>query len=971
MNRNQLFIWSLSHALLLSASDTAQGQVIIEIGDGLLTNTPIELPSPYSNTQPGSRFQMLFLASELETVGMSAGTISTIGFHVATPSGATFTGYTIRMGQTTANALSTTWETGLIDVWGPVDYSDAAGWSEHVLTTPYFWDGNSNLVVEACYFNGTAIGTNASAYQTLTAFTSMVQRTTPNATLCTAPGGTHIPFNQRPDIRFGWTAFDLAPEAGFSFSTLGCGSSVAFVDTSLNLPSTWLWDFGDGMSSTDESPIHTYASSGTYTVMLVAANQNGSDTAFADVNIDLNWQSPTPACDAPSTGDVAGFGILDVALNGASHPSSDALMEGYLDATCSSTTIIEGTTLTIDISTATAAAHAIRAWIDWDGNGSFSSNELVLSGEGNNASSSFIVPNGSLLNTPLRMRAVAAYSLVTPSPSACGSIAYGQAEDYTIIVEPNTAPPVASFNASPLFSCDGTVQFNDASLNVPTAWVWDFGDGSGSSDQDPVHAYTASGTYTITLTANNANGQDDTVAVSLVNINLGFQPVDPQCAPQTTAYCCGYGILGFVFAGISSTTDDGMAGYEDLTCGNTAQIQEGQTYSWSVSHTAATPHDTRMWIDLDNDGSFAASELVAEALDASSPSGTVSIPLGNVYDTPIRLRVQSDVIGQSVEACDQPLYGQVEDYSVIVAQNTAPPVASFTASPLVTCDGVVQFTDLSTNLPSSWTWDFGDGLTSDEQNPSHTYSALGTYTVTLSATNAFGTDTQTQTALIEFIPAWQCDTLQMTQAPGSSSACIGILADNGGPGGPIQGGQSGAFTINPAGAQQVSLTFSQFQWGNNPNRYLAIYDGPNVASPLIGTFTGNGLGQLPNGGVITSTGPSITLRQEQNGGGPPSNAAGFLLTWNCSLTGIEESDHVIGRVFPQPADGWFIAELEADARDGGIATLRNALGEALIQQRLQAGARSLRMETELLPPGLYVLQLTTGTSTFARTLIIR
>ncbi|MCB9184694.1 MAG: PKD domain-containing protein [Flavobacteriales bacterium] len=971
MKFNLLNSCLLAPVLWLGSFHSANGQVTIELGDGILSNGPTGLPSAYSNTQPGSRFQLLFLQGELEAAGMSAGTISSLGFHVDVASGTTFSGYTIRMGVTTATALTTNWETGLTDVWGPTDFTDAAGWTEHVLTAPFFWDGSSNLVVEACYFNGSATGLNASVFQSTTAFTSAVQRTTPNATLCTAPGGTHIPFNQRPDIRFGWTAFDLAPAAGFTYNQLGCGTTVTFTDTSLNLPSGWAWDFGDGMISTDQDPVHVYSTSGTYTVTLISNNQNGQDTAYADVTIDLNWQAPIAACDAPSTGDVAGFGLLDVSLNGMSHPSADAVTEGYLDATCYATTVTEGTELTIALSADAAAAHAMRVWADWDGSGSFSANELVLTGEGSSASASLIVPAGSLLNTPLRLRAVAAYSLVTPNPAACGTIAYGQAEDYTIIVVPNLNPPIASFTASPLISCDGTVQFHDASLNVPTAWSWDFGDGTGSSDQDPVHTFTASGIYTITLTAINANGQDDTVSVDLVSVNLGSQPSAPQCAPQTTAYCCGYGIVGFSFAGISTNTEDGSAGYEDLSCGNTALVEEGQTYAWSVSHADATPHDTRIWIDLDNDGAFAANELIAVALDAASPSGFTAIPAGSVYDAPLRLRVQSDVIGQSTSACDAPLFGQVEDYAAIVSQNTAPPEAAFSATPTITCDGVVQFTDQSTNIPNSWVWDFGDGSSSTEQNPLHTYAALGTYTVTLTASNDFGGDMAIQNALIEFIPAWQCDTLQMTQANSNSTECVGILADSGGPNGPVQGGTSGSYTISPIGAEQVTLTFSQFQWGNNPNRFLAIYDGPTVGSPLIGTFTGNGLGQLPNNGVITSSGPSITLRQEQNGGGPPSNAAGFLLTWNCSLTGIDEQVEGISRVFPQPAHDWFITEFTAAESTTRVAELRDALGQAVLLKSIPAGAGMLRMETGDLPPGLYVLRITSGTRSSSRALIIR
>ena len=77
------------------------------------------------------------------------------------------------------------------------------------------------------------------------------------------------------------------------------------------------------------------------------------------------------------------------------------------------------------------------------------------------------------------------------------------------------------------------------------------------------------------------------------------------------------------------------------------------------------------------------------------------------------------------------------------------PLADFQAFPT---SGIapltVQFTDLSTGSPTEWAWDFGDGASSTEQNPSHTYTVAGNYSVTLTASNGAGSDTETK---IDFI----------------------------------------------------------------------------------------------------------------------------------------------------------------------------------------------------------------------------
>ena len=60
----------------------------------------------------------------------------------------------------------------------------------------------------------------------------------------------------------------------------------------------------------------------------------------------------------------------------------------------------------------------------------------------------------------------------------------------------------------------------------------------------------------------------------------------------------------------------------------------------------------------------------------------------------------------------------------------------------------VTFTDLSENYPTNWLWDFGDGTTSSERDPQHTYYQAGIYTVSLTASNSAGSDTKTKENLI-------------------------------------------------------------------------------------------------------------------------------------------------------------------------------------------------------------------------------
>ena len=90
---------------------------------------------------------------------------------------------------------------------------------------------------------------------------------------------------------------------------------------------------------------------------------------------------------------------------------------------------------------------------------------------------------------------------------------------------------------------------------------------------------------------------------------------------------------------------------------------------------------------------------------------------------------------------------------VLVTGCTEPPVASFTTDKTDVAAGeAVQFTNSSTGEVTSWSWDFGDGNTSTQQNPFHTYNENGNYTASLTVSNKAGSDTATLAIIVRGPP---------------------------------------------------------------------------------------------------------------------------------------------------------------------------------------------------------------------------
>ena len=157
------------------------------------------------------------------------------------------------------------------------------------------------------------------------------------------------------------------------------------------------------------------------------------------------------------------------------------------------------------------------------------------------------------------------------------------------------------------------------------------------------------------------------------------------------------------------------------------------------------------------------------------------------------------------------------------------PEAAFIVNSEISCSGMVYFTDLSTNAPIEWLWEFGDGETSTDQNPTHLYDE-GTYSVTLTATNIVGEDVETITSLITVeypeLPTATGDANCPTEMATLSASGDGTLKwyETAEGGTPI--GEGSTFTT---GALSTTTTF-----------YVEddLFDDPQYVGPADNTFGG-------------------------------------------------------------------------------------------------------------------------------------
>ena len=303
---------------------------------------------------------------------------------------------------------------------------------------------------------------------------------------------------------------------------------------------------------------------------------------------------------------------------------------------------------------------------------------------------------------------------------------------------------IADFHAED--GCLGrTVQFNDSSTasgtNMIIAWDWDFGDGGTSAAQNPQHVYTSEGNFTVKLVITDDMQNKDSIE----------KAIDIFAVP-TADFTSSVNNLDVDF---TNDSQDGDTWFWDFGDGNTSTDENpSHTYaeidSFTVcliatntegcTDTACKEINLASVLNADFSADNACINEPVQFNDSSSTSASNEIVEwswsfgdNNVSDVQNPIHTYTSSGNYTVKLVITDDMQNKDSIEKIITIHPLP-IASFSYM----VDGLdVEFTNNSIG-ESGWSWDFGDTLTSTDENPSHTYASEDDFTVCLTVTNANG-----------------------------------------------------------------------------------------------------------------------------------------------------------------------------------------------------------------------------------------
>ncbi len=528
----------------------------------------------------------------------------------------------------------------------------------------------------------------------------------------------------------------VPPVAAFySNDTLLCvGASADFFCTTGNA-TTFAWSFqgGSPATSTLRNPTGiTYAASGFYDVTLTVTNAYGNHqiTKTAYINVDPSLPCPItlpPNTTMPTQTNCIGKLFDDGGPTAAYTPNQDS----YVTIAPTGATQVTLNFTSFDVESG-ATSPSPPCGYDY---------MEVFDGPTTSSPSLGKFCNA---NTPPPSLTSSGGSVTIHFHTDPGLHLQGFEIDWTCST--TSPPPVADFTGTPTSICAGaSVNFTDAS-QFATSWSWTFTGGTPASStaQNPSVVYSTPGTYAVSLTASNGSGND-------TETKTGYITVVAAPTANFTNVVAGLNV------NFTNTSNGGSTYQWDFGDGNTSTTQ-------SPSHTYAVGGTYTVCLTVS--GPSCPSDSVCKTVTVSGGTGgliadfsvsTNTICQGGAVDfydqsvgapTTYQWTFQGGTPSTSTAANPTNItYNGSGNFDVTLVVSNGSGSNSITKTGHINVFGyanarytsnilgrTVHFSDLSVNA-TSWSWDFGDGNTSTQQSPVHTYAADSAYVVCLTVTN--------------------------------------------------------------------------------------------------------------------------------------------------------------------------------------------------------------------------------------------
>ncbi|NME70881.1 DUF2341 domain-containing protein [Flammeovirga aprica] len=569
------------------------------------------------------------------------------------------------------------------------------------------------------------------------------------------------------------------PVPDFEVKNVCFGEAHQFTNTSWNIEgtATYLWDFGDGKTSTEENPSNTYVGTGSYEVSLTVTSEGGCTT----VQRKMIESYPIPVIDFTVVNSCVGASLiiknlskvkdetisykwyLNDALNSTStsfDPSFNDVPSGEYKVTLeavSSYGCTEKLTKTIQIYP--------KPIVEFTNSEVCIGNPTLFTNQSSIDQSIFTTTlnyswdfgDGSVssLENPVHeYEASGLYQVKLQVTSAEGCVS--SFEKYVRVWD----TPVAAFTQENV--CFGqtmifTNQSNTSSGQL--SYVWDFGDGSSSTSLNPTHQYSSTGRYTVSLEVTNSSDCKDIYQQEVV---VNDQPVSSF---SFTNICIGnkMAFINESYAEINGEkiyTPSSFSYEWDFGDGTTSLEKDPQhLYTESGAYTVKL-------ITKNNEGCELSSQYVVNVYPEPKVDFTFTQPcFGEATQFSNNSTIQTGVMsylwdfGDGITSTDlspNHIYSSPGAYTVkLVVQseygcvaevdrevNVNPlPVLDFTALPV--CDGQEMIFENQSSISKdgkiiTYQWNFGDGTNSIDVSPRKTYLNTGKYTVVLKATSDQG-----------------------------------------------------------------------------------------------------------------------------------------------------------------------------------------------------------------------------------------